>query len=197
MYTPSQFQSNVDLAEEQRVNALISPYIENDENIIWVGGKDADRSRSASEKMAIFFKILKLLGAIFMCLLIALFFVNRIAVIIVLVLLGGDVFIEWLKIERNAKSGLYVITDKSVIRVAKSDTTRVTFDHIAEITTEKLGKAGRLNILYADKNVVGDMVGKEPYKVLVFDSIDDYENVKDIITKAAEYFKKSERFKGR
>ena len=179
-----------DFGESERVKALVSPYLEKGEQVLWFGGHDEWRGTSATEKKASVIKVLKYIGFfLVMILLLATVILALLAIIIICYSV-----IEIIKEESNAKSGLYIVTNKSVMRLRKEGILKIPYGRVADVYIEDLSvNAGKVSILYTDKNITGDLAAKNPFKTLVFDSVEDHREAYKLINEAVRDYKRNEQ----
>lgn len=187
-----------DFSENERVNALASPYLEEDEHILWFGGKDEWRSRSSAEKRTVFFNVLKILWELLIVLMIVLIFLVTVFFAIVAVILLVAYVIERINTALNKKSGLYIVTNKSIMIMNRKNTMKIPYSRVTSVIPEQLGKkAGRLTVLYADRNIIGDLAAKKPYKYVILNKIEAPENVSRIILEAMNRYSNAEKVQHR
>lgn len=184
--------------ESERINALASPYLEENEHILWFDGKDEWRSRSAAEKWTTFFKVMKIIADFLVLLMIVLILLVTFLFAILAVIIVPIYISEIIKTELKAKSGLYIVTDKSIMIMTGKDTMKIPYSRVTDVMPEKFGKkAGRLSVMYSDRNFMGDQAAKDPYKTIILNKIEDPENVQRIILEAINNYRKDEKRQGR
>ncbi|MCR4640258.1 hypothetical protein [Ruminococcus sp.] len=187
-----------DFGEDERINALVSPYLEDGEHILWYGGKDEWRSRSSAEKRTTFFKVMKIASELLFVLLLVLIFLVTVIFAIIAVIMIVLFFVELVQREIKAKKGLYVVTDKSIMIMTRQNTIKIPYSHVSDVMSEKFGKkAGRLSVLYADRNIMGDLAAKTPFKTIILNKIEAPDNVQCIILEALNNYRKAEGLQGR
>ena len=64
--------------------------------------------------------------------------------------------------------------------------------------SENFGKkAVRLSVLYADRNIIGDLAAKTPFKTIILNKIEAPDKVQCIILEALNNYRKAEGLQGR
>lgn len=182
--------------ENHRLAALVAPYLEEKERVLFGGGCDEYSEFSANRKKAFITEIIRwflgycLLASILTYILYC--FTNSVLITVIgdIILFGiMAVGIAWYK---SRPKNVFVVTDKNITSINMNDVIKVKLKDVVDVTCENIaGNVGTIYVLYPNRNFVGEFVAKLPFTTLDFHDVEDAPDYCEMIKNAVSEARKN------